>query len=152
MLDKKITDVIENHHVLTLATSFNDDPHCCNVFYVYLPDENLFVFASDPKTKHISQITHNMVGAGSIFLETENISKIEGLQLQGLIYRPTESLSSKTKTAYYKRFPLLIFKPPTLWVYEPTYIKLTHYTLGIGKKIVWKSLTGLENLKTQHLI
>lgn len=139
MLDSRIIKVIKNHHVLTLATTYNDDPHCCNVFYAYSPEDNLFIFSSDYKTKHIQQITHNMIAAGSIFLETENVGKIEGLQLQGLIYEPTDNLASKVRKTYYKRFPLLILKPPTLWVYEPSYIKLTHYTLGIGKKIIWEN-------------
>ncbi len=33
--DKKITEFILKHHVLTLATSADNSPWCANCFYVY---------------------------------------------------------------------------------------------------------------------
>jgi uncharacterized protein YhbP (UPF0306 family) len=52
-LEKRIIDFIKEHHVLTMATSKNNQPYCANCFYAYLEDENAFVFTSDMDTKHI---------------------------------------------------------------------------------------------------
>ena len=35
MPDKRIIEFIKRHHLLTLATSKDNIPYCCNVFYLY---------------------------------------------------------------------------------------------------------------------
>ena len=42
MMDRKIEAFIEEHHVMTLATDGADTLHCCNLFYVYVPDARVF--------------------------------------------------------------------------------------------------------------
>ena len=54
--DKRITDFIEAHHVLTLATHADGLSHCCNLFYVYLPQRNAFVVTSSDKTLHVAHL------------------------------------------------------------------------------------------------
>lgn len=52
-VDKRILDFIRRHHVLTLAVAAGNTPYCAHCFYCYLPERNLFVFTSDPDTRHI---------------------------------------------------------------------------------------------------
>ena len=52
MIDKRIIDFIQEHHLLTLATSKDNIPYCCNVFYIYNKKNNSLIFSSDTKTKH----------------------------------------------------------------------------------------------------
>lgn len=140
--DNRIVEFIHEHHVLTLATSFNEEPWCANCFYVYLEDENGLVFTSDFDTKHIQQASHNIYVAGSIVLETSIIGKIQGIQFQGIISQPQDELHEKAKKAYLKRFPIAMLMDTHLWVVDLTYIKMTDNRLGFGKKLIWsKDLT-----------
>jgi hypothetical protein len=136
--DKRIVDFIKEHHVLTLATSFEEEPYCANCFYVYLEEENGLLFTSDYSTKHIQQASHNIYVAGSIVLETNIVGKIQGIQFQGIISEPKGELHTKVRSAYLKRFPVAMLMKTTLWVVDLTFIKFTDNRLGFGKKLVWE--------------
>jgi uncharacterized protein len=147
--DKKIVDFIVKHHVLTLATSFEEEPWCANCFYVYLPEENTLVFTSDFETKHIHQASHNIYVAGSIVLETNIIGKIQGIQFQGIICEPKGEFLDKVKMAYLKRFPISMLMDTHLWAIDLTLIKMTDNRLGFGKKLIWKKDLLFDNINLQ---
>ena len=137
-IDKRIIKFIHKHHVLTLATSNENEPYCANCFYVYLEDENCLVFTSDKSTKHINDIKNQKLVAGSIVLETIIIGKIQGIQFQGIINEPKGELKKKVKKAYLKRFPIAMLMKTTLWIVELTFIKYTDNKLGFGKNLIWE--------------
>lgn len=136
--DKRIVDFINEHHVLTLATSFDEEPYCANCFYIYMEDENSLVFTSDYNTKHIRQASHNIYVAGSIVLETSVIGKIQGIQFQGIISEPRDELLVEARKAFLKRFPIAMLMKTTLWVVDLTFLKFTDNRLGFGKKLKWE--------------
>lgn len=136
--DQKIIEFINKHHVLTLATCFEEEPYCANCFYVYLESENSLVFTSDYDTNHIKQASHNIYVAGSIVLETDNIGKIQGVQFQGIISEPKGDLLTKARNEYLKRFPVAMLMKTTLWVVDLTFLKFTDNNLGFNKKLIWE--------------
>lgn len=136
--DKRIVDFINKHHVLTLATSKDNKPWCANCFYVYLKEENCFVFTSDYETKHIEDVMEQDIVAGSVVLETHVVGKIQGIQFRGKIFRPENELLKKVKKAYLKKFPVAMLMETTLWVVRLTHVKMTDNRLGFGKKLVWE--------------
>lgn len=136
--DKKIIDFVNQHHVLTLATCFEEEPYCANCFYVYLESENSLVFTSDYDTNHIKQASHNIYVAGSIVLESDVLGKIQGLQFQGIISEPKAELLDKARKEYLKRFPIAMLMKTTLWVVDLTFLKYTDNSLGFGKKLLWE--------------
>jgi uncharacterized protein YhbP (UPF0306 family) len=138
--DKRIIGFIKEHHVLTLATSKDNKAYCSNCFYTYLENENIFVFTSDMATKHAQDAIGNNYVAASIVLETKTVGKIQGIQLTGKMYRPEEDLQKIAKKAYLKAFPYAALMKTTLWVLQPQFIKMTHNTLGFGKKLIWGNL------------
>jgi len=142
MVDEKIIRFFRKHHVLTIATSVNDEPWCANCFYVYLEDENALVFTTDHETRHGKEFLKNKVVAGSVVLETPVIGKIRGIQFQGLVSEPESVLSEKTRKAYLKRFPVAMLMETHLWIVGLTLIKMTDNRLGFGKKLVWKKGEG----------
>ncbi len=144
--DARIVEFINEHHVLTLATCFEEEPWCANCFYVYLPNDNSFVFTSDNDTKHIRYASHNIYVAGSIVLETSIIGKIQGVQFQGIISQPDSEYYQKVKKAYIKKFPIAMLMDTTLWVVDLTYIKFTDNRLGFGKKLIWEKDTIIDPL------
>lgn len=138
MIDRKIEAFIEEHHVMTLATGGADTLHCCNLFYVYVPDARVFVATSSAETFHVCQLEQNDRIAASIVLETSVVGQIRGLQIRGSMRRPKGERLRSARKAYLKRFPFAVFMDVDVWVIEPDYFKYTDNRLGFGKKIVWE--------------
>jgi len=136
--EKRVVDFLKEHHVLTLATSCKNQPYCANCFYIYLEEENAFVFSSDEETKHISDVRENNLVAASVVLETNTIGKIQGVQVKGEMLEPEGDLLKKANVAYLKRFPYAILKTTKLWVLDISFIKMTDNRLGFGKKLIWE--------------
>lgn len=136
--EARILEFFKEHHVLTLATSVNNQAYCANCFYAYLEDENAFVFNSDESTKHIQDVRENDLVAGSIVLETKTIGKIQGSQLMGRLIEADGDALKKAKKAYLKRFPYAILTSTKLWILDISFIKMTDNRLGFGKKLIWK--------------
>lgn len=133
---KKIAAFLDEHHVLTLATAAENAPQCCNLFYVYLEDEQVFVVASDSDTEHMRNVAHNDRIAGTVVLETREVGKIRGLQFKGKMTAAGE----REKQIYLNRFPYARMMNPTLWMIRLDAMKLTDNRLGFGKKLVWERL------------
>jgi len=138
MIDSRIIRFLKRHHVLTVATTINNEPWCASCFYVYLADENLIVFTTDMDTRHGQEFVKNPVVAGAVALETRVIGKIRGVQFQGLVSEPEGDLVERANTAYLKRFPVALLMETHLWVIKPTILKMTDNRLGFGKKLIWR--------------
>jgi uncharacterized protein YhbP (UPF0306 family) len=136
--DKRITDFLKKHHVLTLATVFKGIPWCANCFYAYSEDINAFIFTSDVNTKHIQDLADGNRVAGSVVLETSVIGKIQGVQFTGTLIETTDKNKKYVSMAYLKRFPFTAVMETKLWVLELDYIKMTDNRLGFGKKLIWE--------------
>jgi uncharacterized protein YhbP (UPF0306 family) len=137
-VDQQIIDFINEHHLLTLATSKGNTPYCCNVFYVYDVANNQLIFSTETKTKHAQDFTLNPNVAGSIALETKEVAKIQGVQLLGVI---TELKGDELKAAtkqYLQAFSYARLMKTHLWEMKLTFIKMTHNKLGFGKKLIWE--------------
>ncbi len=130
---ERIEAFIAKHHLLTLATCDNDAPYCSSAFYAYDSDSKTFVIAGDTKTTHIQNALANQKVAANIHLETKEIGKIEGLQIQGTLHRCEDE---NRKKLYFKTFPYALALHPTLWELHVRRFKLTDNKLGFGKKIV----------------
>ena len=137
MIDRRVIRFFRKHHVLTIATTVENEPWCANCFYVYLEEENALVFTTDNDTRHGKEFVKNPLVAGSVVLETMVIGKIRGIQFQGIVSEPEGEMLSKAKRAYLKRFPPLQHYGYHAWVVKLTHIKMTDNRLGFGKKIVW---------------
>ena len=138
MIDKRIIDFIKAHHLLTLATTKDNIPYCANCFYVFNEKNNSLIFSSDNKTKHAQDFIANPNVAGSIALETKEVSKIQGVQLIGTILELKEEELKITKKQYLKAFPYARLMRLHLWAMQLTFIKMTHNRLGFGKKLLWE--------------
>ena len=131
---KKIASFIHEHHVLSLATSANQDLSVCSLFYAYKEEELSFIVASSDKTTHINHIKCNNTVAGNILLETKEVGKIQGLQFRGIM---SEIQEKELENIYFKSFPYAVAMNPKLWQIKVNYFKMTDNKLGFGKKIIW---------------
>jgi uncharacterized protein len=137
MIDRRIIKFFRKHHVLTIATCIDNLPWCANCFYVYLEEENSFVFTSASETRHGREFEKNPVVAGSVVLETMIIGMIRGIQFQGIVSEATGDLLLTAKSAYLKRFPIAALMDTKLWIVKLTLIKMTDNRFGFGKKVIW---------------
>jgi uncharacterized protein YhbP (UPF0306 family) len=137
MVDKRIIKFFLKHHVLTIATTVDNEPWCATCFYVYLEEENALVFTSDLKTRHGKEFLKNVLVAGTVALETLVIGKIRGIQFQGTISEPFGEMTAKAKSAYLRRFPVAMLMETHLWIVKLSLIKYTDNRLGFGKKLLW---------------
>jgi uncharacterized protein YhbP (UPF0306 family) len=137
MIDSRFIKFFRKHHVLTIATTVENEPWCANCFYIYLEEENALVFTTDADTRHGEEFLKNPLVAGSVVLETIVIGKIQGIQFQGLVSEPEGDMLSKAKWAYLKKFPPAVLMDTHLWMVKLTLIKLTDNRLGFGEKLIW---------------
>ncbi len=137
MIDSRVIKFFRKHHVLTIATTVEDEPWCANCFYVYMEEENVLVFTTDHDTRHGKEFVKNPKVGGSVVLETMAIGKIRGIQFQGLVSEPEGEMLSKAKWAYLKKFPPAVLMDTHLWIVNFTLIKMTDNRLGFGKKLIW---------------
>jgi len=137
-IDQKIIHFLNEHHLLTLATSQNNKPYCCNLFYVYDPVSNQLIFSTETKTKHAQDFICNTNVAGSIALETKEVSKIQGVQLLGTIQELKGEGLKIAKEKYIQAFSYAANMDIHLWAMPLNFIKMTHNKLGFGKKLIWE--------------
>jgi uncharacterized protein YhbP (UPF0306 family) len=137
MIDKRIVKFFRKHHVLTIATTVDNEPWCASCFYVYLEEENSLVFTTDIETRHGQEFLKNPKVAGNVVLETRIIGMIRGIQFQGIVSEPERDLASKARREYLKRFPPAALMDTHLWVVKLTHIKMTDNRMGFGKKLIW---------------
>ena len=137
MVDRRIIKFFRKHHVLTIATTVDNEPWCANCFYVYLDEENALIFTTASDTRHGKEFIKNPNVAGSVVLETMVIGKIRGIQFRGIVSEPESELLSKAKWAYLKKFPPAALMNTHLWIVRLTLIKMTDNRLGFGKKLLW---------------
>jgi uncharacterized protein YhbP (UPF0306 family) len=137
-LDERVVRFLKKHHVLTLATVAEGQAHCANLFYAWMEPEQAFVFTSSLTTKHAADALANSEVAGSVVLESRTVGKLQGLQLRGVMYRPTGEALRRAKARYLKRFPYAAVADLELWLLELRWAKMTDNTLGFGQKIIWE--------------
>ena len=135
--DQKIYNFIEEHHVLSLATSSNEQVYMANCFFIFNKDSNEFIFTSSIETRHGKEMLENSKVAASIVLETKTIGKIQGLQITGTASKLEGELEKKAKKQYLFKYPYAILKTETMWSISVDFFKLTDNRLGFGKKIIW---------------
>lgn len=144
MIDKKFVEFIEEHHVLTLASCVRNQPYCCNCFYAYDEELNIFVIKTNDDTRHTRELNQNSHIGASIVLETSEIGKIQGLQITGKAIYYTGSDLDIAKKIYLKKFPYALAAPGEYVVIEPDFLKLTDNRFGFGKKLTWNKVNNSQ--------
>ena len=128
-------DFINEHHVLSLATTYQDNPSSCSVFYAFIPEYNCFVFASESKSEHMHNIMHNENVAASIHDEVREVLLIKGLQMKGQVSRA----GVEHEQFYVKTFPEAESLKKEVWTLKVHQLKYTNNKdIGFGQKEVWK--------------
>lgn len=81
-----ISEYLEKARLMQVATSQNDQPWACSVYFAYDSDFNLY-WLSTPQRKHSLDIEANEKVAGTIVLPHNPGDKVRGIQFQGVAKR-----------------------------------------------------------------
>ena len=134
----ELLNFIKSRHILTLATAIDNIPYCANCFYAFQKSDQVFIFTSDPDTRHIKEAVQNNKVALSIYLDTKVVGKIRGIQITGVLKKAEGSLLKNYKLSYLKRFPYAAASLSDIWYVKPDFAKFTDNRLGFGTKLIWE--------------
>lgn len=135
---ERITAFINEHHVMSLATSFGEELSVCSLFYAFDVDKLSFVVASSEDTLHVNHVKRSPRIAGNILLETKEVGKIQGVQFRGEMFTLADK---ELKALYFKHFPYALALLPKLWQIKVDYFKMTDNKLGFGKKLIYEDVS-----------
>lgn len=150
--------VLRERWVMTLATLPLPDPsdreakvpYPTPLFYAVLaadlPSGPQLVFASDPDSTHGRHLgTGPTAVAAGLYLESERVDELRGVQLRGGVVRAsvTAAATAAARAAYLGRHPTAagLLGPGArvqLYVLAVIWAKLTDNRLGFGHKLEWR--------------
>lgn len=133
----EVAEFLDRHHVLTLATSVAENVWCSHVFYVFDASTLSLIFSSDGDTHHAQQFIQNCFVSGGIALETREVARIEGLQLEGVVSRLDGDDLARGKKLYRSAFPMANLMKLNLWRLDLSSCKYTNNRLFFGRKLQW---------------
>ena len=137
VLNTEILELITSNKIATVCCSANNKPYCFNIFYSVLEEETCIVFKSAESTTHIKILSENNQIAGTIIPSDISMTKIQGIQFEGLLVEK-DNVGFKAAKSYYLRFPFAVTVPGRIWVLELHTIKYTNTTNGVKHKGSWK--------------
>ncbi len=130
-----MVEFIQEHHVLSMATVQNDKPASCSLFYLFIPKEECFIFASDYETEHMRNILQNPDVSANIHNETKELKHIRGVQIKGMVTNAEE----RHVHLYLKEYPYAEdIDDKTFWKLKITELKYTDNNLAFAQKETWR--------------
>ncbi len=103
-LKKLIEDYLKKAKILQIATSKENQPWACTVYFAFDEQLNLY-WISKSNRRHSEEIRNNNKVAGVIVLPHTPGDKVQGIQLQGIAKELTDKTEAAVGMKYYaKRF------------------------------------------------
>ena len=131
-----MVEFIQEHHVLSMATVQNNTPVSCSLFYLFIPQEECFIFASDTESEHIKNILQNPDVSAAIHNETKALEDIRGIQIKGMV----TNADQKHEHLYLEEYPYAKdVGNKAFWKLKIIELKYTDNSLGFGQKETWKA-------------
>jgi hypothetical protein len=144
-LAQRIAAFLDAHHVMSLATAGDKNPHAANVFYAR--DGLGLVWVSDPASQHSCDLQVRPQAAATIAPDYADFPEIQGLQVRGMAHRVADPGEQAHLLGLLKaRYPFLAkldTAPPDLkaaWAraalyrLDPQRIVMIDNTRGFGHK------------------
>jgi len=96
---------LQQHHVVSLATSSSDGPWAAAVFYV--SDGLTLYFLSSPTSRHCQNIAQDPHVAGTIQEDYADWAEIKGVQLEGMAINISGEDEARARRLYGEKYPLV---------------------------------------------
>jgi len=104
--------------------------------FYYFHEDRFLLFKSSDESRHIREIHNDQRVSGAVYIETKDISRIQGLQFQGIC----RTASQNEEILYHTGFPVAREIKGVVYCIEITLAHLTDNTQGFGTKIIWKNI------------
>jgi uncharacterized protein YhbP (UPF0306 family) len=105
-VSRKITTLLDKHHVMSLATICPDGPHAANLFYARDGFDVLWV--SDSSSHHSVAVEADPRVAATIAMDYSDFPEIQGLQISGRAFLVTEEAACQhARISLETRYPFL---------------------------------------------
>lgn len=105
-LKKLIEDYLKEANLMQVATSKDNHPWACSVYFAYDSIPNLY-WISLPSTRHSKEIKNNNRVAGTIVLPHTPGDDVRGLQFEGTAKETVDKKEIKQAMQYYaKRYKM----------------------------------------------
>ena len=114
-----------------------DSPYCFSCVYAFDSEEKLLYYKSSAGTRHSEILLHHPAVAGTILPDKLNMLHIKGIQFEGIVLPADHPFARHASARYYKKHPLALTQPGSIWTIQLNFIKFTDSSLGFGKKITW---------------
>ena len=101
----RATRYLQQHHVVSLATSGSDGPWAAAVFYV--SDGLTLYFLSSPTSRHCQNIAQDPHVAGTIQEDYADWAEIKGVQLEGMATNISGEDEARARRLYGEKYPLV---------------------------------------------
>ncbi|MDA8306368.1 MAG: pyridoxamine 5'-phosphate oxidase family protein [Deltaproteobacteria bacterium] len=108
-------NLIEEQHIMTLATSGEQGPWAAPVYYIFL--ESAFYFFSSPSSRHIEESIQSRRASAAISAQAFSWEDIRGLQMSGAVKTVLPGPAAlRAIRSYLKKFPFTknFFNPSEL--------------------------------------
>lgn len=160
-MDGEIANFLSSQFILSLSTFESPYPYATPLYYVFF--KNHLFFLSDKNTKHAQDILKNQYVAASIHNHTREVSRIQGIQLQGIckFLEDTGKIAPDTYftlpdhgitidvfeayQVYLDTFPEAKGLSSSLWFIFPQWIKFTDNRIFFGYKKIWRYRDDFRN-------
>lgn len=117
-------------------------PYCFSCYYVFDSENGLLYFKSSAETEHAQLLQKNRAISGTVLPDTLNKLIVKGVQLQGIVLNPDETMATGAYMVYHKKIPFAVAIKGTVFTIRIDRIKMTDSSRVFGKKINWKRETG----------
>ena len=104
-LPPAVAAYLDEHHVMTLATSSADGPWAAAVFFVRL--DHALVFMSSAQSRHGRDLAADPRCAAAVQANERDWARIKGVQLQGRVSAIEGAAQARALLHYAAKFPLV---------------------------------------------
>lgn len=101
----RVLALLDEHHVMTLATVGAGGPWAAAVFYAC--DDLRLYFLSAPNTRHAQNLAREPHVAATIQRDYDDWPGIRGLQLEGTVREVARADEARVRALYQRRYPLI---------------------------------------------
>lgn len=104
-LRARILALLEEHHVMTLASAGAEGPWAAAVFYAH--DNLRLYFLSSPTSRHAECLAADPRAAATIQRDYDDWPGIRGLQMSGSVRAVAAADEARVRALYQQRYPLI---------------------------------------------
>ncbi|WP_321781799.1 pyridoxamine 5'-phosphate oxidase family protein [Paraburkholderia sp. J94] len=142
-LPPAIADVLNAHHVLSLAVCSHDVPWAANAFFAFDEASASLAVLGHLDTQHARMLLANCHVAGTVAGQPAAVDEIVGVQFYGLARVVEDEAERRAGLAlYHARFPFAQGMAAPLWRIHLLRLKLTDNRTAFGSKTTWERHSG----------